>query len=193
MKILPYYLYDEINEINYGKVKSYSFNKYFKEKNNIKFIDIEIENDKNLTVEIKEFNVNDFIFSKENISLNNFVKEFNKNINTNIGEVSFYLWNKNLNRYESDFGEMENDFKSLFRKMKTIIDIVLLYKEKYNVNWFIFKSAENDPLTGLTKNYNKRDKFYDTYLNYHNIFNVFITKECRTKNNFYKNFYLINI
>lgn len=69
------------------------------------------------------------------------------------------------------------------------------FKSEFKINWFIFESTQNDPLTGLEKDYNKRDKLYDTYLIYYNIFNIFINKDVYIKSEdlHFENFYLIKI
>ena len=62
-----------------------------------------------------------------------------------------------------------NDNKTLFRKMTTIIEIIKDMVLYHKTNYIILNSVDNDIESGLKKNYNKRDKFYELFLTYHNI------------------------
>lgn len=62
-----------------------------------------------------------------------------------------------------------NDNKTLFRKMSTIVEIIKSMVSYYKINYIIFNSVENDLESGLKKDYNKRDKFYELFLVHHNI------------------------
>ena len=61
-----------------------------------------------------------------------------------------------------------NDQSTLFKKMSTIVDIIKIFVDYYEIKYIIFKSIENDPETGLLPEYNKRDKFYELFLVYNN-------------------------
>ena len=192
MKVLPYYLYEKINEIKFGNTKPFEYED-FQIKEDIYWVDIEIESNRIFTIELNFLEYDDIVFSK-NKKLNSFLKENQKEIDGNLSIINFYEWNKEDGRNFTDFGETVNDFKTLFKKMETIFSVIKDFQKIKNIKWFIFESAENDPLTGLEKEYNKRDKFYDTYLKYYNIFNIFINKTAYIKSLdlYLKNFYLVN-
>jgi hypothetical protein len=88
------------------------------------------------------------------------------------------------------FNSNVNDTKTLFRKMTTIIDIIKTFIDYYNKNVIIFKSNYNDPNSGLTKDYNKRDKFYNLFLTHHNIKTYEIKNEFDINGEIISNFFL---
>jgi hypothetical protein len=69
--------------------------------------------------------------------------------------------------YNND--ENVNDNETLFRKMATIIEIIKSMVNYHRVNFILLSSIQNDLRSGLKKNYNKRDKFYELFLVYNNI------------------------
>jgi len=62
-----------------------------------------------------------------------------------------------------------NDYNTLFRKMSTVIKIIKDMVSYHKINFIILNSVDNDIKSGLVKNYNKRDKFYELFLAYYNI------------------------
>jgi hypothetical protein len=62
-----------------------------------------------------------------------------------------------------------NDNSTLFRKMKTIIDIIKDFVNYYQNSYIIFQSVGNDLESGMNKDYNKRDKFYEIFFTYNNV------------------------
>jgi hypothetical protein len=73
-----------------------------------------------------------------------------------------------LDGIEYDTDNM-NDVSTLFRKMKTIIDILFDFVDYFNIKNIIFESADNDVKSGLIVDYNKRDRFYELFMAHHNI------------------------
>jgi hypothetical protein len=100
-------------------------------------------------------------------------------------------WYKTLNNYLSQFGidpkeyvnigfgeykkvdnkiipfedNNVNDISTLFRKMSTIIKLSLELIEYHKSEFAIIKSIPNDSQSGIEREYNKRDKFYQIFLN----------------------------
>lgn len=86
-----------------------------------------------------------------------------------------------------------NDNKTLFRKMSTIIEIIKNMVFHYKINYIIFNSVENDLESGLKKDYNKRDKFYELFLTHHNIKYQKIKKNFDINGEVISNFYMLVI
>lgn len=76
--------------------------------------------------------------------------------------IGFGEWTKGL--YNND--KNVNDNSTLFRKMSTIIEVIKSMVLLHGVKYIIFNSIENDSETGVKRDYNKRNKFYELFLSY---------------------------
>jgi hypothetical protein len=76
--------------------------------------------------------------------------------------IGFGEWTKGL--YNDD--KNVNDNSTLFRKMSTIIEVIKSMVLLHGVKYIIFNSIERDSETGVKRDYNKRNKFYELFLSY---------------------------
>ena len=108
----------------------------------------------------------------------------NKYLYVGFGEYSNgkYNYDKNV-----------NDNTTLFRKMKTIINIIESMVLYHRMNYVIINSIENDTNSGLDTNYKKRDKFYELFLAYHNIKYFKIKSKIDINGEVISDFYLLNL
>jgi hypothetical protein len=86
-----------------------------------------------------------------------------------------------------------NDTTTLFRKMETIVDIIRDFINYHNVEYVIYNSVENDIKSGLSVDYKKRDKFYELYLTYNNVYFKKIKPEFDINGDIISDFYLLNL
>jgi len=92
-----------------------------------------------------------------------------------------------------NYDQNVNDNTTLFRKMKTIIDIINSMVLYHNINYIILNSIENDTKSGLSVSYKKRDKFYELFLSYQNIKYNKIKSKIDINGEIISDFYLLDL
>jgi len=95
------------------------------------------------------------------------------------------------NKYNDD--KNINDNSTLFRKMSTIVDIIKSMVLYHDLNNIVLNSVENDVESGLNKDYNKRDKFYELFLSYHKIKYHKIKTEIEINGEIIYDFFILNL
>lgn len=205
MKLLPYYEYKLIKEINYGYSVPFSCDNEIKNDGLYNYIEFEYINDigeiKIVSIDFIILDYKDIVLSDNlNRNINDYLYQFNQKIDKCFF-IFFFERLKGVDRMDRTNLEIDKNVKNsstkLFQKMSTIINIFKYLKSEYNIDWFVFQSIENDPSFGKIKQHNKRNKFYDTYLSYYNVKNYFIKFKfiANYKDNIdvFENFYAINI
>ena len=86
-----------------------------------------------------------------------------------------------------------NDNNTLFRKMTTIIEIIKSMVDYHNVDYIIFNSVDNDDNSGLSLDYNKRDKFYEIFIAHNNIEYHKIKSKISIGDEIISDFYILKI
>jgi hypothetical protein len=84
-----------------------------------------------------------------------------------------------------------NDNTTLFRKMSTIIEIIKSMVLLHGVKYIIFNSIENDSETGIKRDYNKRNKFYELFLSYTKVKYHKIKKEIDINGEIISDFFIL--
>jgi hypothetical protein len=95
------------------------------------------------------------------------------------------------NEYNDD--KNINDNSTLFRKMSTIVEIIKSMVLYHDVNNIILNSIDNDIESGLSKDYNKRDKFYELFLSYYKIKYKKIKTEIEINGEVIYDFFILNL
>jgi hypothetical protein len=121
-------------------------------------------------------------------TISDYIKQFKINTD-NLLYVGFMEYKGG--KYNED--ENVNDLKTLFSKMQTIISIIKDFTEYHNIKYLIFKSVDNDPSSGIIVDYNKRDKFYELFLAYHDIKYYKIKHSININGEIISDFYLIDL
>ena len=126
--------------------------------------------------------------SRHYITLNNYLLQFgiqpDKFLHVGFSEYKNGVYNDDKN---------SNNQEVLFRKMSTIIEIIKDLVTHFNCDKVIYVPTENDMESGLNKPYNKRDSFYNLFLNYYNIPYRYIKDEYTIDDMVIKNFFILNV
>jgi hypothetical protein len=120
--------------------------------------------------------------------LNDYLSQFNVNpdeyLHIGFSEYKDGIYNDDKN---------SNNPQVIFRKMATIIEIIKSFIDHFNNDKVIYTPVENDMESGLNRPYNKRDSFYNLFLNHYNISYKYIKNEFIVQDTPIKNFFVLNI
>jgi len=185
----------KFNEIDFGKAKPFSIEKNLYKSDEYICSSFEYIDKYN---EIMTVIVAGIILDKTDIKqkypsrhykiLNDYLLQFkidpDKFLHVGFSEYKNGIYNDDKN---------SNNTEVIFSKMATIIEIIKDIIEYFKCNIVIFVPSENDMESGLNKPYNKRDSFYNSFLNYYKIPYKYIKNEFIVGNMTIKNFFILNV
>ena len=192
-----------LNEIKLNKDNIFSYSEFYNDSDNEYLIlsDFYYTNENNEKIKVS---VGCYLIDSKDIIVNKTPLEPNRNL-YNYSFKNEYVMNNILvvDFQEHDFYDEKyidknsSDNRFIFKKLNTIMNIILKICKIKNCDFILIKPAENDVESGKNRLYNKRDRLYRLYFDYFNFnYHYYNTNFIlNNQNNVYylSNFYIVKI